>query len=82
LPEKAPAWYERSNAQVLQAAEKQEARINWRKVTITSDPLNGDIVIEYAMPGNHAPDVKRYSQSEYIEKARTIARTIGIHVTP
>jgi hypothetical protein len=79
---KAPAWNERDSKQVAQEGIAQQARTNWRKVTITSDPLNGDIVVEYGVLSGGSADVKRYSPTEFEKNAPKIARLIGWHVTP
>jgi hypothetical protein len=81
MADKIPAWFERDTKSVAQEGIAQQARTNWRKVTITSDPTNGDIVLEYHMP-NGVPDSKRYSQAEFLRQGMSIARVIGFHVTP
>jgi hypothetical protein len=78
---KQPAWNERDTATVAQEGIERQARNNWRKVTITAHPTTGDIVVEYTMP-NGAPDVKHYSQQQFVELGRNLLRTIGFHVTP
>ena len=78
---KAPAWNERVTATVAQEGIAKQERINWRKVTVTSDPITGDIVVEYTMPTG-ASDQKRYSQTNFDRNGRSIARNIGFHVCP
>ncbi len=56
-------------------------QLEWRVVTITFDPIKGEIVIAYSMPEG-TPDVKRMRLGNFQEEARDIVRSIAFHVTP
>jgi hypothetical protein len=78
---KAPAWHERDTKQAAQEGEALQQRLNWRKVTITADPISGKMVVEFGSLKGGA-DVKLYSPSEFVKQGQDIARLIGFHVTP